>query len=78
MSVGCVPMKQELQSVKQSRDGLHLESHGVTRLLQRVTGAGPGQRQRPGRNPLHRPRREGGGTSIRAWTVGEDLSSGVK
>lgn len=36
----------------------------------RVTGAGPGQRQRPGRNPLHRPRREGGGTSIRAWTVG--------
>lgn len=76
MSVGCVPMKQELQSVKQSRDGLHLEfsrGHPAPAESDRSRARAEAETRQ---EPTAPARREGGGTSIRAWTVGEDLSSG--
>ena len=57
----CVPMRQEPWDVEQSRGGPAPSLTGSPGSAWRVTGAGPGRRQGPGRRPLPRCRRDGDG-----------------
>ena len=59
--MNCVPVRQEPWDVEQSRGCPAPSLTGSPDSAWRVTGAGPRQRQGPGRRPLHRSRRDGDG-----------------